>query len=194
MIIGLTGGLGCGKSTAALLFEEAGFRRIDCDAIVRDEVLTDPDVEAAVAERLGKGVLTPDGRIDRVAVAKVVFNDAEALQWHEALVLPRVSALWRSKVAAAPDADWVVEVPLLFEKQLEKLFDITVCVASSSVVQFARLEERGLPRALAEKRISKQLPLAQKIELADHVLWNDGTADFLRDQINRLVTELRDRR
>lgn len=194
MTLGLTGGLGCGKSTAARFFEEAGYRRIDCDAIVRDEVLTAPDVEAAISVHFGPGVLTAAGRVDRAAVAKIVFSDGAALQWLEALVLPRVSLTWQARVASSPGAEWVVEVPLLFEKHLEKLFDFVVCVASTSAVQFVRLEERGLPRSLAEKRISKQLPLAQKIELADHVLWNDGTADFLRDQVNHLVAELRARR
>ena len=85
---------------------------------------------------------------------------------------------------------WVVEVPLLFEQALENWFDFTVCVATTSLNQFARLAERGLNKALAEQRISKQLPLAHKLELADFVLSNDGSPDFLRDQIIRLVAQL----
>ena len=86
----------------------------------------------------------------------------------------------------APEANWIVEVPLLFEKQLENWFDFIVCVASSADVQLARLIERGIPHTLAEQRISKQLPLARKIALADLVLWNDGPIPFLRAQVQSL--------
>ncbi|HTO03056.1 MAG TPA: dephospho-CoA kinase, partial [Opitutus sp.] len=89
-----------------------------------------------------------------------------------------------------PAADWVVEVALLFEKRLEIWLDFTVCVASAPAQQLARLEQRGLSRALAEQRISKQLPLAQKIESADFVLWNDGSPEFLQEQVSRLVVSL----
>jgi dephospho-CoA kinase len=194
MIIGLTGGLGCGKSTAARIFEDAGFRRIDTDMLVRDHVLTRPEVEIVVAQKLGPQTLTPQGRIDRTSVARVVFTDDNARQWLEDLVHPMVYALMREQIATAPADDWVVEVPLLFEKQLENWFDFTVCVTTTSRLQFARLEERGLPRALAEQRISKQLPLAKKLELADHVLLNDGSTAFLRDQIIQLIAGLRKRR
>ena len=94
---------------------------------------------------------------------------------------------------AAPRSRWVIEVPLLFEKQLENWFDFIVCVASSPTQQLARLEQRGIPRPLAEQRISKQLPLIKKIERSDFVLWNDGTLNFLKDQVRILLPELRSR-
>ena len=194
MLLGLTGGIGCGKSTAARFFEDAGFRRIDADEVVRNEVLLQPEVEAAIAQRFGPQTLTDAGRVSRPAVAKIVFADDAALRWLEELVHPRLNTILRARLAGAATADHVVEVPLLFEKHLENWFDFTVCVATTSQLQLARLEERGLPRALAEQRISKQLPLAQKLELADYVLLNDGSPDFLRDQIKKLVARLRDRR
>ena len=194
MILGLTGGIGCGKSTAARFFAEQGFRRIDTDELVRNEVLHLPEVEAAIAQHFGPQTLTAGGRVDRPAVAKIVFADDKALKWLEDLVHPRLYIILRARLAEAPSVDHVVEVPLLFEKHLENWFDFTVCVATTSQLQLARLEERGLPRALAEQRISKQLPLAQKLELADYVLLNDGSPDFLRDQIQRLAAQLRDRR
>jgi dephospho-CoA kinase len=187
MIIGLTGGIGCGKSTAARFFGELGFGRIDSDDIIRREVLTVAEVEAAIGERFGSGVLTAEGRVSRPALAAIVFSDDQALSWLEQLVHPRLYAIWRETLASDRGRKWVVEVPLLFEKRLENWFDFTVCVSTSSTHQFARLLERGLPRALAEQRISKQLPLAQKLEFADFVLSNDGSLDFLRDQITRLV-------
>ena len=127
-------------------------------------------------------------------MAKIVFADDDALKWLEDLVHPRLYVILRARLAEASSVDHVVEVPLLFEKHLENWFDFTVCVATTSQLQLARLEERGLPRALAEQRISKQLPLAQKLELADYVLLNDGSPDFLRDQITRLAAQLRNHR
>lgn len=190
MILGITGGMGCGKSTAAALFEPRGFRRLDSDALVRDHVLVSAEAGAVLRERYGGEVFDAAGAVDRARVAARVFADPHELRWWEAFVHPKVFALWRQAFAAAPAADWVVEVPLLFEQQLENWFDFTVCVASAPAQQLARLEQRGLTRALAEQRISKQLPLAHKIELADFVLWNDGSPDFLQDQIARLTDSL----
>ena len=128
--------------------------------------------------------------VNRTALAAVVFaNDAERL-WLEELVHPRVFAVWRAAFAAEPDERWIVEVPLLFEKGLENWFDFTVCVACAPAQQLARLEQRGLPRALAGQRISKQLPLARKIDLSDFVLWNEGTPAFLEAQVERLAEAL----
>ena len=95
--------------------------------------------------------------------------------------------------AAGSKGRWVIEVPLLFEKQLENWFDFIVCVASSPDQQLARLEQRGIPRPLAEQRISKQLLLAKKIELSDFVLWNDGPISFLKDQFKILSADLQSR-
>jgi dephospho-CoA kinase len=182
--------MGCGKSTAARFFADHGFRRIDADALVRTEVLTAPDVVACISEHFGPGVLAADGAIDRARLARIVFGDDAARQWLEALLHPRVRALWQAQVRAAPEAAWVVEIPLLFENGLENRFDFVVCVACSPSLQLARLEQRGMARTLAEQRISKQLPLVRKTELSDFVLSNDGTPDFLRQQVSLLVTRL----
>jgi dephospho-CoA kinase len=190
MIIGLTGGMGCGKSTAARIFEDLGCARLDSDELIRNGILTDPDVEKAAGEQFGTGVHNAEGRIDRVALADQIFSDEARLSAWEAIVHPRLYALWRSAIDAAPNRHWLIEVPLLHEKQLEKWFDFIVCVTTTSARQYARLQERGLSQALAEARISKQLPLAKKIELADFVLSNDGSPQFLRDQIVLLVARL----
>ncbi len=190
MTLGLTGGIGCGKTTAAAMFTRRGFRLLDSDALIRERVLPSPSVVAALRERHGAAVFRSDGSVDRAALAARVFPHDSERQWLEELTHPPLFGLWRSAFAAEPNADWIVEVPLLFEKALEIWFDFTVCVASSAAQQLARLEQRGLPRALAEQRISKQLPLAHKIESADFVLWNDGSPEFLEAQIDRLVTKL----
>ena len=190
MIVGITGGIGSGKSTVSRLFERRGFRRLDSDELVRERVLVAPEVRAALRARYGEAVFAADGAVDRLALAARVFaNDAERL-WLEELTHPVLHALWRAEFAAAPAARWVVEVPLLFEKGLENWFDFTVCVACAPDQQLARLEQRGLPHALAGQRISKQLPLARKIELSDFVLWNEGSPEFLQAEVDRLVDQL----
>jgi dephospho-CoA kinase len=194
MQIGITGGIGCGKSTAARFFERHGFRRIDADEQVKQLLLPRSDVIAAIAEKFGKGVLTAVGQVDRAALASIVFADEEALRWLENLLHPLLFIEWRRVLAEEPGNQWIFEVPLLFEKRLENWFDFTVCVATSSTFQLTRLAERGMSRALAEQRISKQLPLAQKIEFADFVLSNDGSLSFLQAQVARLVEQLSVRR
>ena len=188
--VGITGGIGCGKSTAARLFERRGFRLLDSDQIVRDRVLREPAVVASLRERYGDAVLDARGAVDRAELARRVFSADAEREWLEGLTHPMVFAAWREAFAADPAARWVVEVPLLFEKGLENWFDFTVCVALSPEQQLARLEQRGLSRELAGQRISKQLPLARKIELSDFVLWNQGSPEFLEAQVDGLAKAL----
>jgi dephospho-CoA kinase len=183
LALGLSGGMGCGKSTATRMFAKLGFRVVDCDRIVRDEILPSPEIVAAVAARFGPTVVGVDGRLDRSAVAARVFSDDGERLWLEALLHPRIRASWRQALAGDPTAKWVVEVPLLFEKGLENWFDSTICVATSSALQVSRLHARGVPADLAAVRIAKQLPLPRKIAAADFVLLNDGSLDFLKEQV-----------
>lgn len=183
--------MGCGKSTVAGMFEHAGFRRLDSDALLREQVLPRPEVMAELRRYFGDGVMTPDGQVDRAQLGQRVFADDAGREWLEALTHPLLFGLWLQALATAPEGPWAVEVPLLFERKLENWFDFTLCVACAPPQQLARLEQRGLPHALAEQRISKQLPLARKIELADFVLWNDGSVQFLQDQVTALIHDLR---
>jgi dephospho-CoA kinase len=197
MLIGLTGGIGCGKSAAAADFAALGFRVQDTDRIVREEVLTQAEVLALARERWGEGVVcAPAGwgggaALDRPRVAEIVFGDAVERRWWEGVVHPRVGALWRSRVALAPEAEWVIEVPLLFEAGLEKGFDFVVCVGANPSTQLARAVARGMTQAQAGLRIASQSPLATKLHSAHHVLWNDGSRAFLRAQVARLARVLR---
>jgi dephospho-CoA kinase len=190
LLVGLTGGMGCGKSTAAALFAEHGFRRLDSDQIVRDELLPNPDVAQAIRARLGPAMLDGNGAVRRDKLAELVFADPAALAWLEELLHPRLLARWREIFAAVSGVAFIVEVPLLFEKGLENWFDFTVCVTTDSATQLRRLEQRGVPPEQARQRLVKQLPLARKCELADHVLLNDGSPEFLREQVNALADRL----
>tara|TARA_R110002111_G_scaffold197616_1_gene263270 strand:- start:158 stop:718 length:561 start_codon:yes stop_codon:yes gene_type:complete len=185
--------MGCGKSTVSKLLAEHGFTLIDSDALIRDKILHLPEVVAAVVKKYGDEILEHTGKIDRARLAKKVFAQESDLLWLEGLTHPRLFDEWRAIMRAELRGRWVIEVPLLFEKQLENWFDFIVCVASSPKQQLARLEQRGIPRPLAEQRISKQLLLAKKIELSDFVLWNDGPISFLKDQVNILYSDLQSR-
>lgn len=191
MTLGITGGLGCGKSTVGRILERRGFRRIDSDELVRERVLTSPGVVVALRERYGDAVFEADGRVNRPWLGGRVFRDDSERLWLEGLTHPMVFSLWRQSLESDPEANWAVEVPLLFEKSLEKWFDFVVCVACAPAQQLARLQQRGLDSTLAELRISKQLPLARKIELSDCVLWNEGSPEFLEAQVDRLIGLLR---
>jgi len=190
LIVGLTGGMGCGKSTAAGMFADCGYRRLDADRMVRDELLPDPALAQAIGEHLGQAVMAPDGSVRRDKVAEVVFADPAALAWLEDLLHPRLLANWRELFARSADTAFIVEVPLLFEKGLENWFDFTICVTTDSSQQMRRLEQKGIAPELARQRLALQLPLARKCELADFVLLNDGTPDFLREQVKLLADRL----
>ena len=190
LIVGLTGGMGCGKSTAAALFAELGYRRLDADQVVRDVLLPSPEVRTAIGQRFGAGVLGADGAVDRAKLGALVFADDAALAWLEGELHPRLRAHWDGVYRAVSGERFIVEVPLLFEKGLQNRFDFTVCVSTSSALQLRRLEHRGVPPGIARQRLAKQLPLAQKRELADFVLLNDGSLEFLREQVGELARRL----
>jgi dephospho-CoA kinase len=124
-------------------------------------------------------------------VAGIVFGDAAERLWWESVIHPRVGRLWRAELAAEPTADWVVEIPLLFEAGLEKEFDFVVCVAANERTQLNRAVARGLQPAQAEKRIASQFPLATKLKSAHVVLWNEGSRAFLGRQVQALAERMR---
>lgn len=191
MIIGLTGGIGCGKTTAARFFTEEGFRSIDADALVHDLLANDAGVREVIVARFGPAVLGKDGAVDRRRLGERVFRDDDALRWLEELLHPLVGRRWREQVLKGGDQSWVVQVPLLFEKKLEQSFDFTVCVGTSAENQRRRLLAKGLSEEDMARRISRQLPLEEKTARADFFLLNDGSLEFLREQVQRLLRQLK---
>jgi len=187
LIIGLTGGMGCGKSTAAALFAGHGFTRLDADQVVREELLTGTDVKTALVGRFGAAVLDREGQVNRAWLAGEIFTDVAKLRWLEELLHPRLNARWRALFAASQGQKFIVEVPLLFEQEMENWFDFTICITSECATQIRRLELRGIPPQLARQRLAQQLPLPRKCELADFVILNDGSLEFLRDQVDSLA-------
>lgn len=187
MTIGLTGGIGCGKSSILSAFAKLGFAVFNSDEIAA-EIHASPETCRFVRERFGENALDSAGAICKPALAKIVFENAEALAALENFMHPRIRAAWRSRVAAVPaGTDAVVEVPLLFEKNYERDFDATVCAAASPEIQLSRLAARGLPREPALARIACQLPLEEKIRRADAVVFNDGSPEFLEAQVREIA-------
>lgn len=188
--IGLTGGIGCGKSTVGALFAEAGWSVVSTDVIVRDLLASDTAVIDAIRERWGLAVFDGAGSVDRGAVAERVFSVKEELEWLEGLLHPRVREHWQAAVEAQAAANWVVEIPLLFEKRLEKDFDFSVCVTCPEAIVVARMTLRGFSRVAIEQRSKWQMVLSEKVERADYVITNAGSLEFLKAQTHGLIAEL----
>ena len=190
MKIGLTGGIACGKSVVLEMFKEAGWHTLSADALVHELLDHDPEVIEAVISKFGIEVKASDASLNKKAIAKVVFADSQQREWLEGLLHPLVQKRWTSALDEEPDKNWVVEIPLLFEKKLEKDFDLVVCLSSSRENQLKRLQSRGMNEADAEARIASQAPQAEKIEKSDFVLTNTGSLNFLRKQFQILIESL----
>jgi dephospho-CoA kinase len=190
--VGLTGGMGAGKSTALAALEELGARVLSTDAVVH-ELYADERVRDAVVERWGSTV-APDGIVDRSAVAAKAFaGGTRDGAWLEGLLWPLVGArmaAWMEHVRALrpqPRAA-VVEVPLLFEAGMERGFDATIAVIAAEDTRRQRAASRG--HALAEERAARQLSQAEKAARATFVVRNDGTQADLRRELAAVLAKL----
>ena len=189
MGIGLTGGIGCGKSTAAACFAELGFVIIDADQLAR-QVLESHVCVSRLRERWGAACLDKQGVPDRKWIAAKVFNDPDERAFLESVTHPEVARLRREATADA-SVDYVVEIPLLFEKELADGFSSVVVVACSDDVRRVRLRGRGLSDEEISARIASQLSLVEKVKRANVVFWNDGEPAFLREQVRVWVGKSR---
>ncbi len=189
MRIGLTGGIGSGKSTASKVFRDLGFNTLSTDEAVHALYAGDAVLRQKLASRFGGGIITKEGDIDRKALAEIVFQDVQARKDLESIVHPMVRDYWLN-ATANKDERWLVEIPLLFENKLDTLFDHTVCVVVSPSVQTERLKLRGMDIVDAQRRITQQLPLDEKIRRADCVIWNDGSISSLNQQIYFWVSQV----
>jgi dephospho-CoA kinase len=185
VMVGLTGGIGAGKSTAARLLAERGALILDADVAAREVVAPGTDGLAAVVAEFGDGVLDPDGALDRAALAAVVFADPNRRAALNAIVHPRVRSWMADQAAAAPEGAVVVQdVPLLVESGLAGLFELVIVVDAADEVRIGRLvRDRGMTEEEAKARIEAQAPREQRLAAADVVLNNDGTPEELADQI-----------
>ena len=187
-LVGLTGGIGAGKSEALRALGELGAATLSTDAVVH-ELLAEPEVRDLILERLGEDV-APGGEVDRSLVAERVFGDDEQRAWLEGVLWPRVGErmlAWKAEVDAADPAPAaaVVEVPLLFESGMEAAFEHTIAVIADEDVRESRAADRG--HAAVASRTGRQLPQKEKAERAEFVVRNDDGLDELKQSLSRVL-------
>jgi dephospho-CoA kinase len=191
LFIGLTGGIGSGKSEALAACKRAGAAVLSSDQVVHD-LLESDDVKEILTARWGEAVLS-DGDIDRAAVAQIVFNKPGELQWLEQSLFPLVGAemaAWRAALEGTdpPPRAAVVEVPLLFEADVESRFDTTVAIVADEKLRAERAASRD-HQAVGE-RAARQLSQEEKARRADNVIHNDGSLEDLERQVGELLDRL----
>jgi dephospho-CoA kinase len=191
-VLGLTGGIGSGKSTVARLFADLGVPVLDADQLAREIVEPGRPAFADIAAAWPE-VIDGDGRIDRKRLAAIVFADPTARERLEAITHPHIAALAEERFAALARAGHglaVYEASLLVESNRHRDFDGLIVVTVSPETQLGRVLARGgLTEAEARARIAAQLPLATKVAAATHVIDNDGSAEATRAQVERLVAK-----
>jgi dephospho-CoA kinase len=191
--IGLTGGIGSGKSTVAACFAELGATVIDADALAREALAPGTPGLAAVIERFGTELLREDGSLDRPKLGELVFADSAALADLNAIVHPLVARRTAALTAAAgPGATVVYDVPLLVENELAADFDAVVVVVAPLPLRLERLAGRGMDEKAARSRIAAQADDEQRRSVATAVLDNSGSLASLRAQVERVWRRLTD--
>ena len=190
--VGLTGGIGSGKSAVARLLAARGAVVIDADAIAREVVEPGTEGLQAVEDEFGDDVIGPDGRLDRAALAAMVFSHQVLLARLEAIIHPRVRARRQELLAGLDPDDVVVEdIPLLVEKGMQDAFDVVVVVTAPVETRVARLVgERGMDEADVRARIAAQAPDEARVEVADVVIDNSGDLAALEDEVAQLWRRL----
>lgn len=193
-MVGLTGGIGSGKSAVSRLLAEHGAVVVDADLVAREVVEPGTEGLAKVVAEFGEQVLMPDGTLDRPALGALVFADPAKLQALNAIVHPLIGHRTTELLAQAREAGATVlvhDVPLLVESHLAEAYDAVVVVAADPETQLHRLTTlRGMSEQEARQRIAAQAPLADKLAVATHVISNDGPIEDLAPQVDRLWADL----
>jgi dephospho-CoA kinase len=192
ILVGLTGGIGSGKSTVSALLAEHGAVIIDADALVRELQAPGSPVLEQMAERFGPHILRGDGSLDRPAVAELVFNDEASLKALNDIVHPALAVEVARRVDAARGSDDIVvlDFPLLAERPREGL-SATVVVDVPVEIAVARLvASRGMSEDDANARIANQVSRDERLAIATHVIDNAGDLDSLREQVDALWAQL----
>lgn len=194
-LVGLTGGMGAGKSTVARMLERRGAVVIDADVLARQALLPGTSGYTKVTELFGPEVIAPDGEIDRDALARRVFSDDEARVALESIIHPEVFRLLGDALEDYRDTDRVVvfDVPLLVESGFHTACDAVVVVTAPEEAQIARvMQERGMAEDAARARLQAQAPASEKERVADFVIRNEGTMEDLDSEVGDVWTKLRE--
>lgn len=188
-LLGLTGVLGSGKSTGLRFFAALGWQTQSADEIVRELIATDAVVRSAFIARWGDEVLSGN-KLDRQAIAKIIFSKAEEKTFAEEVLHPLVRQTWLEGVAKNKEENWIIEIPLLFEKQLQGYFEKTINVSVSENTQRARMANRSSQQTHLEERVAAQMKNDERNALADFVISNEGDKEFLHTQVVALHSKL----
>ncbi len=197
VLIGVTGGIGAGKSTVVDAFVHRGAVPFSADSAVH-ELYSDPNVVEQVRARWGDDVLDGDGNVDRSAIAAIVFTDEVERRWLEGLLHPLVGRAWLRFVeaqrgATEPPEFAVAEVPLLFEAGLEDRYDAIVTITAPLTLRIERAEARDDGKRLSAERAASQMPEEEKAERADFTFVNTGSFDDLDAFAGEVLDALRPR-
>ena len=193
LVLGLTGGIGMGKTTSGELLRQRNVRVIDTDVVAREVVEPGEPALEEIAAAFGKEVLDDKGRLNRGEVARRVFGDAAERARLEAILHPRIRERWQAQVLAwrtqGHQAAAVI-IPLLFETQGDQECDATVCVACATQTQQRRLLSRGWTPEQIKQRLAAQWTTQRKIEAADFMIWTEGSLDVHGEQLDRVLSAL----
>lgn len=193
--VGLTGGIACGKSTVASIFVELGAHLIDFDRLAHYVQEPGKPAYKEVVHHFGKAILRQDKKIDRVKLGNIVFGDKKKIAELNNIVHPLVYQEWRVRLdkirTKEKHAVVLSDVPLLFEGKMQELFDLTVLVLIDPEEQIRRLRIRnGLSKEDAEKRLKSQMPIREKIKLADIVIDNEGSVSDTENKVKQVWEKL----
>jgi len=182
-VIGLTGGIACGKSSVLEIFARNGWEAISTDKLAGEILTSDKQVADLLLGRWGKAVFDERGIVDKKQIAEIVFSKPHERSWLEEVLHPLIRTAWMAEIETVENSLLVVEIPLLFENDLQSHFVQTISTFAPRKVQLERLRERGLSTSQANARIDAQLPGERKAELADVVFLTSGSLDFLERQV-----------
>ena len=189
-LIGLTGGVGMGKSVVSAFLARKGIPLADTDEIAREVVERGSSGLAEIRAEFGPEVINRAGELDRSALAAIVFRDAERRKQLEKIIHPRIRETWLARAESwkKNGAEMgVVVIPLLFETGAEKLVDRVICVACSKATQEASLYARGWSHDQIAGRLDAQWPVGMKIDRSDGVIWNEAGIEICEEQAARLL-------
>ncbi len=206
--IALTGAMGCGKSAAASIFKGLGAEVVDLDKLCKELLSNDAEIRAKTSRLLGAEVFDPSGNPNACLIAQKVFSDKELLLEYEAIIHPAalkkagIDIFCCGSVAAgcersgantsktSPKRIRIFEIPLLYEKRLDKYFEICVSILCSEALRLSRLRARGMSANEISARDAFQMSAEKKAEMADVVLFNEGSVPFLKRQANLFLSRI----
>jgi len=192
-VVGLTGGIGMGKSTAAQWLLSRRIAVVDTDDLARQVVEPGRPAWEEIRREFGERLIGSDGKLKREEMARVVFSDPDARLKLERITHPRIRELWMRQIEVWREDGHplaVVVIPLLFETGSEKCFDCIVCFACSPATQRKRLMERGWTTEQIHQRLAAQWPVNRKMALADYVAWTESGAEVTAGQLERILSRI----